>query len=305
MFTTFQTRRIIISSLIFSFFAVGTLAFSQVVTPTPDPRSVGSTLELHINDNGKITISGAQVMQKAGTTLYVRLTWGTTFMRWTIFTNANTSFVRRFGGQIAAPDISVGDFISVEGDFLAGTDTLTITASKIKDWSLGNEPNSFSGTVSSIATGNTTFVLQTAGAAVTVNTNSGTSFTKGLLTVSFHDLRAGDKIIRTAGSFDVAKSILIADSVEIYQDKSVFTARNFEGTLKSLTATMLPTEMRVTSEGKEYTVYVPASATILTKARNLVSLSRFIIGDTVRFYGSIRQNDLSAVDAIVVRNISL
>ena len=92
--------------------------------------------------------------------------------------------------------------------------------------------------------------------------------------------------------------------MEVYQDKAVFKAQNFQGTLKSLSGTALPASAVITVGKSDYTVYLPASAKVMSKNRAATTLQRFTAGDTVRFYGSIRQTNLQEIDAEILRNLN-
>jgi hypothetical protein len=84
-----------------------------------------------------------------------------------------------------------------------------------------------------------------------------------------------------------------------------FNARNFEGKLKSVNNSgELPT-LVVSTEGKDYRVFLKKPLIILNKAKNPVSIKRYLEGDTVRVYGAIREAEEPIIDAEVVRNVDL
>jgi tRNA(Ile2) C34 agmatinyltransferase TiaS len=43
---------------------------------------------------------------------------------------------------------------------------------------------------------------------------------------------------------------------------------------------------------------------VLNNAKKKTTLSRFVVGDTVRMYGSIRQNNLSEIDVDTIRDLA-
>lgn len=283
------------------------IGLTQVLAAGVDPHSVGSTLELHIDDNSQMVVEGLRVIQKAGSSLFTRVEFGNAYVRITVVTNSATVVTRRFGGKISVADISPEDILSVRGDFLAGSDSLMISAKTIKDWSLQKEPNDFSGTITSVSGGGTDFNLldDDSGKTIKVHVGESTDVVRGVIFIKRDELKVGDKIVRASGSYDVPNNFLDAARIDAYQDPSIFVSRNFQGTLKSLSGTTLPITAVVSAEGKEYTVYLSKDATILNKIRSNVSLSRFLVGDVIRFYGAIRKTDLTAIDASLVRNISL
>lgn len=288
--------------------------FSQVATVSAvdtslvpvDPKSVGSTLEVHIYDNGRMVLHGAQVVQVAGTTFYARSTWGSSSMRWVVRTDDTTRVIRRFGTETTIAEIKVGDILSIEGDFMASSDSLSVVAKKITDWSLSTDKIEFAGTITSIATSTTTFDIKTsAGNKITVVTNGSTSIIKGVIGISFDKLGIGERITSATGVYNHVSRVLTADTIRVYQDKSIFKPRNFEGTLQSLSGQSLPATMTVSVGGKSYIVELPTNTVILNAKKAPTTLKRFFADDKVRFYGAIKQDNLTVIVAEVVRNMDL
>ena len=84
----------------------------------------------------------------------------------------------------------------------------------------------------------------------------------------------------------------------------MFAPRNFEGTLKSISGTTLPATLVVTVSGTDYTVYLAKTTVVLKKNRSAATLGRFVVDDTVRFYGAIRQANFTEIDAEIVRDLN-
>jgi len=53
-----------------------------------------------------------------------------------------------------------------------------------------------------------------------------------------------------------------------------------------------------------YTVYLAKGASVLKKNRAAATLGRFVVDDTVRFYGAVRQTNFTEVDAEIVRDLN-
>src|SRR5262245_18507273 len=94
---------------------LGSAAFAVADNDNDHPHKVGSTLEVHISDNGKVLVRGAEVTAVKGGTITAANTWGSANMTWTVNTTADTHFVRKNGGASAINEVSVGDFISFQG----------------------------------------------------------------------------------------------------------------------------------------------------------------------------------------------
>lgn len=287
------------------------LAFSgvsaQVVKEIPNPQKVGTTSEIHVTNDGKVTIQGAYVQQVAGSTFYLRIYWGDSYFKVIARTNSNTKITRKYGGSALVSEIKAGDFLTITGKILEGSDSFNVIAETVKDWSLQDEKAKYSGKVASVGVPDTySFTITlTDGSLVTVHTTPDTDIVKGSLRISVSELKSGDKITSATGVYKYPTKTLEAKNVVVYQDQSLFWPKNFEGKLESISSLGLPTILSVNIDGQIYNVYLGEGAVILNKNKETTTLQRFVVGDTVRFYGMIRKTDLSAIDAEVVRNKSL
>lgn len=282
------------------------IAQAQVLAPNYDPRPFGSTLEVHVNDNGSVSIQGARVEQVSGTTIFCKVYWGVSFIRVTVRTNDKTVFEKRFGQKITVKELSVGDFISVTGDLFEGSNSLDVVAKKVKNWSLQTLEESFSGTISELSASPAGYVLnsKTRG-KVTLIVASSTPVMKGSLTLGTDALGVGVNVTSATGVFNNLNKTLTVQTIRIYQDMAKFKPRNFEGTIKSIDGNTLPTNMIVTVGGVDYTLPLADGVSILNNKRQAFSIARFIKGDKVRFYGAIRESQPNIIDATVLRNLSL
>ncbi|MEI6345912.1 MAG: hypothetical protein WCO79_01645 [bacterium] len=284
-------------------------AQAQVLAPVYDPRPFGSTLEVHVNDNGSVSVQGARVEQVSGTTIFCKVYWGVSFIRLTVRTNDKTIFEKRFGQAVTVKEISVGDFISVNGDLFEGSNSLDVVAKKVKNWSLQTLEEGFSGTITDLGTSTPTqlaYVLnsKTRG-KITLLVASSTPVNKGTLVLSTSVLGVGSKITSATGVYNNLQKTLEVQTIRIYQDMSIFKPRNFEGVVKNLEGSSLPANMVVTVAGVDYTLPLADGVSILNNKKEPFSIARFIKGDKVRFYGVIRETAPNMVDATVLRNISL
>jgi hypothetical protein len=252
-----------------------------------------------------MSAAGLTVMLKSGSTLYVRATWEDSFMRMVVTTNANTVVSKNYGEKATVSDIEVGHRIDVEGQLVSGSDTVTIVAAKIRDAALVKESKTFSGSIKRVDSNSQSFVFTDKSLGeVTVVVLASTPITQGKRQVQFSTLKAGDKIVSMSGTYDYAAKTLSPAAIELYQSKDIFVAKNFEGTLKNISGTALPTQLTVSVGGVDYTVYLSGKSTVLSKNKSATSLKRFAEGDRVRFYGAIREVNLSEVDAEVVRDLN-
>ncbi len=274
----------------------------------PYLAQAAQTSEIHITPDGKFTAKNVVVMQKSenGTTFFGRITWDNVFLRVTILTTPNgvaAKITKNNGGSATYAEVKEGDILSIEGTLTPGADSLLVGASAIRDHSLNVEGKTISGTIKTFNKALNNFTL-TDKVLGTITVVPPYNIQKGVRTISSSELLVGDKIVSASGAYDYVTKTVTAQSMEVFQDKSVFLPRNFEGTLKSLAATTLPTTLVLTVGKQEYTVYLPTGATVTAKNKTPTTLQRYTIGDTVRLYGSIRPANLFEIDSSVLRNLS-
>jgi len=261
--------------------------------------------EISIKPDGTFFATNVVVMQKsekAGANLFSRVTWGSVFLRITVLASS-AKITKNNGGSATVEDIQIGDILDVEGTLAPGADTLLINATSIRDLSLNIESKNISGIIKTLnATLNTLTLMDKKLGAITVVAPY--NIQKGARTISAGELVVGDKVLSASGSFDYSTKTFTAENMEVYQDKSIFKAQNFQGTLKSLSGTALPTTAVITVGKTDYTIYLAASAKMMSKNKAATTLQRFTVGDKVRFYGAIRQTNLFEIDAEIIRNLN-
>lgn len=275
-----------------------------LVFATPSSAFAGS--EVHITSDGKATVSQVKVMQIFGSTLATRMYWGNAFVRMTVKTDKKTAFLRATGEATTLSEIVEGNVLDIVGELEYGSDSLVVVASSVKNVSVEKAQATFSGKVTSVDLSARKFSLdgkQTGLIAVTVS--SATQFVKGNRTLDLEHLKVGDNITKVSGEFDYKTKILTATSVNTYLDLNIFKPRNFEGTVAEVFGTTLPASLKVKIEGVTYTINLGAKASVLRKNKSTVGLNRFVSGDPVRLYGSIREVDDPVIDAEIIRNLDL
>lgn len=284
-------------------FTRGILALALLLAPAVVAADIVS--ELHINPNGTFSAKNLVVTQKSGNNLFARATWGQAFVRTTLLLSGSTTVTKMHGEQAGVADIKEGDRIDVEGTLSSGAEGLIIAVRSVRDTTLLRDEKTLSGTISRTDGTALTFVLKNKPfGTTTVSVPASLEIKKGARIIQFADLTVGDKVLSATGSYDYTSNILSATALEIYQDPAVFKSRNFEGALESVAATTLPTTLLVRVGSTTYTVYVHSGASLLSKAKSPTTLSRFVVGDRVRFFGAVRKTNLLEIDAEVVRDMN-
>ena len=264
-------------------------------------RNSGSSLEVHISDNGKVLVRGAKVTGISGTTINAETVISGSSIAWVVDASATPKVIRRYGGNSSVSEIQIGDIISFGGS-LSGAGAWNVKATSLKDWSIQVKNSSFSGSITSIS--GSSFVLDIGnGKSVTINTDANTKIMKADQGIAFSSLVVGDKISKTEGLYNNNTNTLLAKSIRVYVNP-VINKKTFEGKLESAISALPPTSFSFSSEGKTYTVNVPTGISVLNKDWAQIPLTSFVQGDTVRIYGQVQVANTSIIDATVVRNAS-
>ncbi|MES2014678.1 MAG: hypothetical protein V4437_02590 [Patescibacteria group bacterium] len=276
------------------------------LVPAFSYAATDATSELHITADGTVSAKNLYVMQKPGNTaMYARAKWGQTFIRVTVFLSPTTSLMRNHGGTLSAFDIGEGDLLNVEGTIAIGAEDVVINAKKVRDMSLETEPKTFAGTISSVNLGASSFMLKSPALGnTTVTISTSTLIRKGVRTIMFSEIAVGDKVLSASGLYDFKTKTLNATSTEIFQTKTTFILRDFKGTLTAISGSALPTILSVTVGNIPYTVYLNEKSLLLSKSKTPAELTRFVVGDAVRFHGAIRQTNLREVDADSISDLN-
>ena len=99
-------------------------------------HTIGTTLEVHISDNGKILVRGAKVTGVTANTVNASTSWGSINLNWTVNVMSSSQMIKKSGANISASLISVGDVISFQGNLVTTSPSpMIVNASVIKDWS--------------------------------------------------------------------------------------------------------------------------------------------------------------------------
>jgi hypothetical protein len=259
---------------------------------------VGSTLEVHIMNNGKVLVRGAKVTGISGNTVIAMTAWGSVNLNWSVVTGGATEFVRKNGGTSSVSEISVGDFISFQGTLdTTMASPLTVAASVVKDWSIQKMNASLTGTVQSVNTAAMSFVLSSNGRGnVTVMVTPTTNIMKGDALATLADVTVGSTVA-ASGVWDAVANTLAAVSVKVRVVTPTPMTTTIEGKITSVTPLV------VTSNGIAYTVNIVAGGSILNSQRLQVPMTGFKVGDEIRVFGTINAN--GTIDAAVVRDTSM
>lgn len=275
------------------------------LTPATMAHAISS--EIHVTKDGRAVMSTAKVMQIAGNTFFTRLYWGDSFIRFAIRTNTSTRFLRATGEPTTIKEIKEGDLLDVVGSLESQSDTLTLAATEVKNSSVQKEQTTLSGTVISVDLSDARqFLLSNKGlGVVTIKIATTTQFLKGTRTLDLEHLRAGDQITKVSGDYDLSAKIMVAQSVTTYINKELFKPRLYIGKLYEKPVATNASWIKVTVGKTLYSVSINDKTIIMNNKRSSTTLERFVTGDTIRLYGSMREVDEPVIDAEVIRNINL
>ncbi|CAN5189111.1 hypothetical protein BH09PAT1_BH09PAT1_8360 [soil metagenome] len=260
----------------------------------------GSKLEVHILNNGRVNVRGAKVTSIAGNTINASTAWGSVNMAWAVNSLSTTHIVRKAGGVSSIAEVSVGDFISFEGNLVStSASPIIVNAASIKNWSVQKKTHTnLTGMIKSIDATGMKFVLSRENNTdLTVMTSALTTFKKGSEVAVFNDITVGSKV-KVEGIYDSQLLQVTAEAVKIYVPEVARTIT--EGTIKSIAAT----SMVVTAGDKDYTVNLTSGTSVLNASWLKRELTAFHVGDQIRVYGSVNMTTLT-IDATVVRDTTL
>ena len=181
-------------------------------------RSLGSTLEIQINDNGRVLVRGLKVTSISGTNITGETAFGSTTLSWIVHTDSSTKFSDKGGKNMGFAGISIGDILSFAGLLDTTTNLLTVNATNVKNWSKDNsmfEKHVFSGTLQTTpaSTAPTSFTFTVGSTNFTVNIPTGISILgKNWLALPLSSFVAGDKV-NVYGAIQASNTSVIDASV--------------------------------------------------------------------------------------------
>ncbi len=277
----------------------------------------GSVPDVRIGKDGRVMITGAKVTSVASPVINASVTFGSFVMNFTIKTDSKTQIVRRFSGRAEFSEVGVGDLLSVNGTLDTTATTPTILAKNIRDYSIEKRNMSFGGVIKSIDSASSSFMIgvhkngenkenkmTAVGAEIKVVVSSSTKITKGDVIIALSDLKVGDKVLVARGVLDTVSKALQASEVRVYAPKIDADKTVFEGVLKSVAGTTLPTTMVVTLHNNvDFTVSAPAGISILNKKNMLIPMSSIAVNDNIQIFGSVNATS-STINATLLRDLS-
>lgn len=140
-----------------------------------------------------------------------------------------------------------------------------------------------------------------------INVVSNTSFVrKSGSAGTAADVKTGD-IVSFSGTVTGGVSNGINVDAKTIKDWSMVKQNirsKIEGTIKSVSGTTVPTNIVVTSEGKDYSTYVGATTSLVNDSWAPVTLSTFVVGNKVTAYGIVDVAS-ATVTATVLKNESI
>jgi hypothetical protein len=184
---------------------------ARVFKHKEEAHATGSTLEVHIYDDGSVLVRGAKVTGVSGDVISAHTDWDEVKLNWAVDTGTlgTAKFFRRLGGISNIDEVSVGDMISFHGKLVTSTSSpLTVNADAVKDWSVITQKNGGDkengekekdektvrdGTIKSVS--GSTLVVTMKDKDFTVHTDGDTAILgKTWLAINFSALAVGDKV---------------------------------------------------------------------------------------------------------------
>ncbi|HYE22857.1 MAG TPA: hypothetical protein VEA92_00150 [Candidatus Paceibacterota bacterium] len=179
-----------------------TLAIALVTLPAVasassdyDPGSVGVTLEVVMQESGKVNVKGARVREVTADGFRAETLWGSGKLTWNVQTGEGTPIARKDGGKITLTQVTPGDYVSFTGTIQSNMAPFTVNADSVRDWSISSNHIVHSGTVQSIDPEARTLTIVTGdGKTITVRTDEKTIYAQSGARV-FSDISEGDSVL--------------------------------------------------------------------------------------------------------------
>lgn len=161
----------------------------------------GSTLEVHILNNGKVLVRGAKVTAVKSDSIEAFTSWGSINLNWVVNVMLDSQMIKKSGGKSSISEIVVGDYISFQGTLVTTSSSpIIVNASVVKNWSVKNNTpvrTTIEGQLKSMTTTSlpSSIVVKKGDKEYTVNITTDTSVLNSLwLKTSLSSFNIGDKI---------------------------------------------------------------------------------------------------------------
>lgn len=278
-----------------AFFGFGHFAEAEAATPT----------------TGQTTVTGT-LTAMSGTTVPATLTMTSGATTYTISVSATTKIIRRYDGGSNLGEFVIGDTLQVKG-VLSNDAANTITASKVKDWSIQRVGGTFKGVVVSTSCAVKTFIIKPDDRAQqTVYFTDTTKFTRGGEKSSCVGLSIGERL-KVIGLWRKASNRIDADRV-------IVDLKTITGTITNITLTNggLPATLTVARKAEvkssmmwmqsalatvDWTINVTSNTKIFRNYMGVATIEELAVGDKIEVRGILSTGN--TITANVLRDLSI
>lgn len=178
---------------------------------------------VNVRSNGTVHVIGAEVTAVADGVVKAATEFGNQAINWVVNTTAETDVRVRGEGSAQVAALDNGDRINFTGSLVnAGSTTLTVVASRIRDWTTFFNLHRASGEVTSVNDAQTSFTLERGGKTLTVEAHASTTMTVGSLRgteTTFSAIDAGDRV-RAVGVLDADTAVLTATHIVLAKESN-------------------------------------------------------------------------------------
>jgi len=176
-----------------------------------------SGLGVGIHADGIVRVIGAEVSSVSNNVVNAFTTLGGVVMNWAVSIGNSTEIFGNGSANATTSTITAGEKISFSGRLTGVGSTLQVSADTVSDMSakvLKKMGRSAWGEVTSVNSGNASFVLEFKNQSVVVETNSDTDIMVEGEEGSFGSIVAGDEV-RVAGTWNSDTSVLTATKIAV------------------------------------------------------------------------------------------
>jgi hypothetical protein len=240
----------------------------------------------------------AALTAMSGTSAPATLTVAASGVTYTVNVTEKTKFVRRFEASTSLAEFILGDILEIKGSFTGGSNSTTITAQWIKNYSIQRAGGTFKGEITALDCDNSKFTFDPDERPVqTVKLSALTKILRGGVQITCADLNVGEKATVIG---------LWRQSInQIDADRVIVKMRSVEGTISEITLTNggLPATFKVLKGKKEtWTINVTSDTALFFKHLGETTIAGFNVGDRIVAHGTVASS--TTLNALTLRNLS-
>lgn len=247
----------------------------------------------------KLTLFAA-LTAMTGTEAPATLTVAASGVTYSVDVTKDTKLIRRFGAKSTLSEFVIGDILEIKGTFGSTTNSTSVTAQWIKNFSIQRAGGTFNGEITALDCANNKFTFDPDKRPVqTVKLSALTKILRGGVQITCNDLAVGERAVVIG---------LWRQSInQIDADRVIVKMRTLKGTISSITLTDggLPATltMKRDKDDQTWTINVTSETHLFKKWLQEAAITDFQEGHEIQALGTVSAGNV--MNAMIVRDLSL